>query len=252
MIHYLLCATPRSGSTLVAELLAQTGVAGIPNEHLLGWLPHRDRREAAFWLELLQRTVDAGATSNGVTCCKVMPETFEAAMSLLRAVPGGAGLDAWQVAERAFLHPRVVRVQRRDRLRQAISLAIAEATGVWHMARREGAVDPFLQGALTPRRDDHAADLPFDYDRIRAHQAGIDAGERYWDELFARHGVTAHVITYEEFIRDRRSQLAAILDFLGIAWTADQLKVDVHLDRLSNATNERFLALFRQEEARRR
>jgi LPS sulfotransferase NodH len=66
VLHDLLCATPRSGSTLVAELLAQTGIAGIPNEHLLDWLPQRDRREPAFWLELLQRTVDAGATGNGV------------------------------------------------------------------------------------------------------------------------------------------------------------------------------------------
>ncbi len=33
MLSYLVCATPRSGSTLLCKLLGQTGVAGHPEEY---------------------------------------------------------------------------------------------------------------------------------------------------------------------------------------------------------------------------
>ena len=251
MAHLLICATQRSGSTLVAELLAQTGVAGRPDEHLLLWLRERHRKEPAFWLETLQRTVDSGSTPNGVFSCKVMASYFAEAMDLLRVIPGGEGLDCWEIATRAFVGPKVVRVRRRERLRQAISTYLAESTGVWHMARRAGASDPFLRGALAPRNDAHAAELPFDYERIKSHLFGIDAGERWWDELLAKHGVRPFEIVYEEFVEARREQIEAILQFLGVAYEPAALQLDEHLDRLSNATNERFLALYREEASRR-
>jgi len=249
--HLLLCATPRSGSTLVVELLAQTGVAGNPDEHLLLWLADKGPAEPSYWLETLQRTVDRGLTPNGVFSCKVMANYFEEAMDRLRVIPGADGLDAWQIAMRAFVEPKIVRIRRRDRLRQAISTYLAETTGVYHMARREGDHDPFLRGALSPRRPDHARDVAFDYDRIRAHLAGIDAGERYWDATFAKHHVQPFEIVYEEFLADRRGQIAALLRFAAVAHDPAALALDEKLERLSNATNERFVALFREEAARR-
>ncbi len=251
MPHLLICATQRSGSTLVAELLAQTGVAGFPDEFLLLWLRDRQRTEAAFWLETIQRTVDAGMTKNGVFSCKVMANYFVEAMDLLRAIPGGEGLDAWQIATRAFVGPQVIRVRRRERLRQAISIYIAESTGIYHMARRSGASDPFLRGALAPPRADHGGDVAFDFERIRSHLAGIETGERYWDETFARHHVRPFEVIYEEFVRDRRAQVLAMLDFMRVTYDPARITLDEHLDRLSNATNERFLDLYREEEARR-
>lgn len=251
MAHLLICATQRSGSTLVAELLAQTGLAGNPDEHLLLWQREPEGLPAAHWLETLQRTIDRGIGSNGIFSCKVMASYFPAAMGRLRVIPGGEDLTDWQIAERAFLKPAVVRVRRRDRLRQAISTAIAEATGVWHMARRDGERDPFLRGALSPRRDDHARDVPFDYERIRAHLAGIEAGERYWDETFAAHGVTPIEIVYEEFVQDRRAATLALLAALHIEHDPASLVLDEKLDRLSNATNDRFVALYQSESARR-
>src|SRR3954469_24130707 len=95
---YLVCATPRSGSTLLCETLRATGIAGNPHEHfevfrhssqprqpreyfdgvsdpeVLGLLspldpPRSDPEPAAAWWG---RIAQAGATPNGVWGGKLM------------------------------------------------------------------------------------------------------------------------------------------------------------------------------------
>src|SRR3954471_2058841 len=96
---YLVCATPRSGSTLLCELLAATGVAGRPQEYfedlcatgmprqpreyfdgldapeVLGLLapslPGTPRPQGAFAGRLAE-VLDAGTTPNGVFAAKLM------------------------------------------------------------------------------------------------------------------------------------------------------------------------------------
>src|SRR5690349_13000702 len=104
MWSYIVCATPRSGSTLLCELLKDTGVAGRPEEYfearaLTGVPPHpgdylqnlprtgagiRDDARPprapehssllglASYSEHLSRTFRLGSTDNGVFATKLM------------------------------------------------------------------------------------------------------------------------------------------------------------------------------------
>src|SRR3954471_16518163 len=107
---YLVCATPRSGSTLLCELLAATGVAGRPEEPFERLLraglprqprdyfdrladpaggrlaplepgaPERPEASRALWREALAR----GTTSNGVFAAKLMWGYFPDFLARLR------------------------------------------------------------------------------------------------------------------------------------------------------------------------
>src|SRR3954454_9041356 len=119
---YLVCATPRSGSTLVCHALNETGVAGRPEEYFEA-LQHsgRPRRPEEYFLGVEDETIrshlgergigseppprsplwsraaydrylewafQAGTTDNGVFGAKLMWGYFGDFVSLLRNIPG--------------------------------------------------------------------------------------------------------------------------------------------------------------------
>ena len=145
MSGLIVCATQRSGSTLLCELLKATGVAGIPNEYFqrfkdtgLADQPRqylagleddfalstaaaaasRECRRRRFDFEAVRR---AGTTPNGVFAAKIMwSHTAD-----LWARLGGRTL------EDVFGPLRYVQVVRRDKVAQAVSLWTAIQTQAW-------------------------------------------------------------------------------------------------------------------------
>jgi LPS sulfotransferase NodH len=124
---YIICSTPRSGSTLLGFLLRECGMMGVPHEYLHPnvHLPALARRcqpvapdgsvdfDAYFgWLRRRR------STANGVFGLKTH---WRHVAPLLHISP----VARW--IEGALL----IRMRRRDVIRQAISYYVAEETGVW-------------------------------------------------------------------------------------------------------------------------
>jgi LPS sulfotransferase NodH len=213
---YLVCATPRSGSTLLCELLKGTGVAGCPEEYFetlraTGY-PRQPRQyfegapdvqaqlppvdpgvpERAFdWDGVLR----AGTTPNGVFGAKVMWGHLEDLWPRL----GGRALDD------VLPGLRYVRVSRGDRVAQAVSLWIAIQTQRW---RDEG-------------QDEEPHDPVYSSAAIRHLVAQLDAHERAWDEWLA--GRDAISVPYERLAAAPEETVAAVLDELGIAGARPQV-----------------------------
>src|SRR5690348_4843448 len=134
---YLVCATQRSGSTLLCKALSATGVAGRPEEYFealeatglpaqprdylpelgdeLGLPPLRHGDPLPPFAERLAAAERAGTTPNGVFGAKVM---WSYGAPVLAAL--GDSDAHW------------VLVRRRDKLRQAISLWRAIQTRQWN------------------------------------------------------------------------------------------------------------------------
>ncbi|MBV9326405.1 MAG: sulfotransferase domain-containing protein [Chloroflexi bacterium] len=83
---YLICGTPRTGSTLLCDLLRSTGVAGRPDSYFrlqdqLAWAErwHLPRGEdGAFdYADYLQAAQAAGRSANGVFALRVMWGTLD-------------------------------------------------------------------------------------------------------------------------------------------------------------------------------
>lgn len=182
---YLLCGTPRSGSTLLCGLLESTGVLGRPRS----WF--REPDEAAIARELgvpvssgqpadvrqYARAVDEAArTPNGVLAARIMWGSLE---HLLACLDPAGGADDFEVLQEAFGPLVVVHLRRVDIIDQAVSWCRAEQTGYWQhgdTVRAEPTLDlDQLLGLVTTIRDHEAA----------------------WPNWFRRNGIPPVEATYE-------------------------------------------------------
>lgn len=204
-LSYLLCGTPRTGSTLLCDLLASTGVAGRPESYFRE--PDEPAWAQRFGLALagdgifehrsyLHAVRRAGSTPDGVFAARVMWGSMPRILEKL-----GTGLGArsdLDLLTDAFGGLRLVHVTRADVVGQAVSWARAEQTGYWQEGDRT---------SVHPRIDvDHADRL---VRTITEHNAA-------WSRWFQRQGVEPYVVTYEDLVADPGHTVQVLLDSLGV------------------------------------
>jgi LPS sulfotransferase NodH len=130
---YVICATPRTGSYLLCDALARTGVAGRPTEHLSGTYQrfYEKRWHTGSYAEYLDRALAEGTTPNGVFGTKLHRHQLD---HVVRQVTGekvsppqvGAEVVRQLLGEAAWVFLR-----RRDTVAQAISYTRSMQTDVW-------------------------------------------------------------------------------------------------------------------------
>jgi LPS sulfotransferase NodH len=213
---YIICGTPRSGSTLICEMLAASGVAGRPNSYFrpqdIAWwaeqwgvslvdgieTPDFDRA----YLEAVRREGSAGT---GVLGLRIMYSSLvEAEGRLNRA--SGVDRSAAEALDEAFGPVLYIHLSRQDKLGQAVSLARAEQTGLWHL-RADGSV---LEG------EDVQPEPRYDGARIAAILEELERDDAAWGEYFARHALKPMRLTYEGVTANPQKALGGILGRLGL------------------------------------
>lgn len=113
---YLICATPRTGSSLLCGLLDSTEVAGHPES----WFRRQGEQEfAARWgiadpsdgtlgyVDYFRAAVAAGSTANGVFAARIMWGTMDEVIRIARGVLGFLGLDLPAGREITIRHQRL-------------------------------------------------------------------------------------------------------------------------------------------------
>jgi LPS sulfotransferase NodH len=202
---YLLCGTPRTGSTLLCSLLASTGVAGRPESYFRE--PDEPTWAAQFGVPVARDgsfhyrafavgALQAGSTPNGVFAARIMWGTMHPVVDGLR--PDGTAETDRDVLADTFGPLRLVHLHRDDVVGQAVSWAHAEQTGYWQhgdVSSREPAIDL-----------DQADEL---VRTIQAHNAA-------WSSWFADQGVRPHIVTYEALVADPERTVRTILDHLDV------------------------------------
>jgi LPS sulfotransferase NodH len=215
---YLLCGTPRTGSTLLCSLLASTGVAGRPESYF------RQGDEAAWasrfgvavagdgsfdYREFVAAAVRAGTSRNGVFAARIMWGTLDVVVERLsRTAPSQRDLD---VLIDAFGPLAVVHLRRLDVVGQAVSWARAEQTGYWQ------------QG------DTASTDARLDLDQIDRLVRTVEDHNAAWARWFAEQGVRPHVVTSEALVARPRRTVEGILEFLDLEPPSDWRPVSPHV-----------------------
>ena len=200
---YLICATPRSGSTLLCDALANTGLAGRPDEyfgpmHVERWdRAWRTRDEA----EYLQHALRAGTGANGVFGCKVMRVYWDHFIGHLRRATGLEQAVPARLVQAAFPGARYIWITRRDKIRQAVSWSKFVQGAAWYWEKEEPQV---------------VDNLEFRPDIIDDFIMQTALGEAAWQDFFASVGAVPHVVVYEDFIRHYQETVRSTLGFLGV------------------------------------
>ena len=215
---YVICTNPRSGSWLLSEGLAATGVAGHPRE----WFNVlEEQRQRARWgdqgqvdprpLSYLSYLVAQGRTPNGVFGLKLHYYQLADLSAQLSQVSGYRGLPVQEAISAAFPGVRYIWLTRRDKARQAISYHRACQTDVWWQIEPGAQVEP-------DRAPREARPEPrFDPVAIAGLERLAVANDAKWQSFFAQCGADPLVITYEDLAADYAGTIGAILGWLGVA-----------------------------------
>jgi trehalose 2-sulfotransferase len=226
-VSYAIFGTPRSGSEFLCQILSSTGLAGFPREHLQiesQLLTQFCGFDCQRYLRVL---MSRAVTDNGVFGTKILSHFF---MEHLSADPA---------LERFLSRFACIHIVRSDRIGQAISAMLAAKTNVWHIESDEESSNyADLLARLTITDDDLR--------QVAEIAIGLEDHERYLARFFARHGINALTIRYEDLVDDPVAELKRIFSFLKIDLDVRVQSRPVLIRRtrssLSEAIRERYLA----------
>lgn len=220
----LICTTARSGSNLLCDYLNHTRKVGTISEFFNpdivrggGFgkaLSATDKVSLSAYIRHLKSTQ---AAPNGDWGAKLLYEDME---SLL---PLAAMRELFQGAKIVFL-------RRRNKLSQAVSYYLAQATGKW---------------IATDRGHTPIEDVPFNFKKIDDCLRMLARQEAYWTSFFSYCELTALEVIHEDTIKDPETSLRRILSFADIQM--DEIPVKTGLAEQKSTINAVFLRAYLAE-----
>lgn len=243
---YVICTSPRSGSTLLCKLLAKTGCAGHPSSlfhrpQLSAWLAAFRLTNMVFTNErealqaIFRAALSEGTAGTGVFGLRLQRLSFAFFMEKLDVLHPGLANDKARF-ESAFGNTLFIHLTRSNKLEQAISLVKARQTGLWHL-RADGTE---LERLSDPR------DPVYDAADIARNLSELTAFDKQWLEWFESERISALRVTYSELSANPTAVLSKILAKLG---QDPKLATNVSLPvaKLADATNRKWATRFMEE-----
>jgi LPS sulfotransferase NodH len=207
---YLICATPRTGSYFLCDLLTETGVAGRPTEYLL---PGYRRQRSEEWgtrdyVEYHEHILAADTTPNGVFGTKVHGAQMLLFLRLASGKPWLHYEDRHAVVEQWFPDPTYVWLRRRDRVAQSVSWVRARQSHIWW----DSDVDP-----APPIGTPDPGSVRFDFEAIDRSIDSLSRWDAEWRTFFDAAGIEPVTVWYEDLIGDSRGCVDRVLGAVGVS-----------------------------------
>jgi trehalose 2-sulfotransferase len=214
---YIICTTPRSGSTLLCRLLASTGRTGNPDsfyhraEFMRDWAAEWGLPDAGtiskndFDRAYLAAAVKAGKAGTTIFGLRVQQEYLRLLSETLDRIYPGLPSDTHRF-ERAFGEILYLHLTRADKVAQAVSLVKAEQSGLWHL----NADGTELERLAAPQGS------AYDFKSIHREVIALARADDAWVEWFDSHQITPLHISYEGFADHPARTLIDICKTLAI------------------------------------
>lgn len=272
---YLVCATQRSGSTLLCETLEATGVAGRPREYfeelketgvprrpreyfwglrspeVIRLLPaesqiNRDAERRPTWSREdyaahLGAALRDGTTANGVFAAKMMWSYFPDFLELMRGIPRFGGMGDGSLLGTAFPNLDYVFVSRSDKVRQAVSMWRALQTWVWRKSSGASGEEP------PPERD-----VVYSFDAIDHLLDQLRRHEDAWRGFFFRIGRQPLQLFYEEIATDPDAAAARVLGELRLPGEPVPAPAQRAMSRQADEISDSWVQNYLEDVSRRR
>ncbi|MDG2049337.1 MAG: Stf0 family sulfotransferase [Myxococcota bacterium] len=184
----IIASTPRCGSHMLGHALYETGCFGFPLEYvnpanLDRWKQRLRTSDLSDTLSALRARRTSG---NGVFAIKVHYSHL-------------AQFDGFERLLSHFRNPSFVLLTRKKALDQAVSLSIANQTGVWISGQKGSGVEPEYQ-----------------FDAIDRGLRSTLAQNAAWRYLLIAHGCRFFEMNFDEVRRSLEPSIAKIADFMDI------------------------------------
>lgn len=246
---YVICTSPRSGSTLLCSLLKATDIAGNPaswfhEPSLAEWLedfgimPQDGASESEILRAIFSAAIEKGSRATGMFGLRLQRHSFDffdRQLSLLHPQPLGFA----ERFERVFGTTLFIYLTRPDKVEQAVSYLKAEQTGLWHVAADGSELE-----RIAPHRDP-----TYDAQKIGETVELLRGYDREWQDFFTREAIEPLRISYDELSADPAATLRKLLDRLGLdAEAASAIKPGTK--KIADETSHDWVARFRAEQVR--
>jgi LPS sulfotransferase NodH len=247
---FLICASARTGTNLLATALRRTGVAGRPLEYFSVQLANKPFMRETLGLAAAQETppdfaarlpmiLRAGRSSNGIFGATVHWVQLKNVLASIGLV-GGARVPAADPRALAALRAnfpglRFIQLTRENKVAQAISHYRAIQSGRWSESVHEPA-------SAAP------ADLEFDYEAILRLTRAAETDAACWQAFLAEAEATTLRLTYEGVSADFGGTVRQVLDFLEIPTAGVEIPPP-NYRRQADATSLAWEARFRRQTA---
>ncbi len=241
---YVICTSPRSGSTLLCKLLAATGQAGKPKSYfhepdLDAWQTYLDLEKTRFATDkdrltaLFAAAREKGSSGTGIFGLRLQRHSFDFLFQQLETLhPGEMSLAA--KFEAVFGKTLFIHLTRADKVAQAVSFVKASQTGLWHKAP-----DGTELERLAP-----PGEPVYDAEQIRVQVDRMTQFDDAWAGWFAAERIDPLRITYSELTRCPQKTTGDILEKLGRD-AAQARSLEVPVARLSDGLNAAWIERFR-------
>ena len=188
-LSYVICSTPRCGSTYLAREMWLTGCLGAPHEYFnyqSVMLQMSARLGARNLEDYSDRMVRARTGPNGVFGFKLQYDHFAFFHNI-------SGLF------QRFLPMKFILMRRAGLVEQAVSHVIAMQTRCWTSSH------------------DAVSEAVYSRDAVDRSIKFITQMHRHWNDYFERAGITPYRLDYEDFCRRPGELVGEIADHFGVA-----------------------------------
>ena len=215
---YLIASTPRSGSHYLAHLLAATGQAGGPLEyfhsgHMERWSSLLASQNSS---DLFKKLFSRRTSSNGWFGVKAHWTQFS---------PIYQNKDLMGL----FRFEKYIYIERKDKLAQAISLAIARQTNAWISHH-------------------HSTNSPaYNFDQIQDAIRYLSKEEYLWKNFFEKNDINYLKIFYEDLLLNPMNKVSDILKLLKIKSNLYDLKHPFMPKIQGDSINSEWIKRYREE-----
>ena len=245
MDSYIICTTPRTGSTLLCDLLASTNIAGKPDSFFMSDIDPTGAQQLGFPLgpELsaadygaayLKAAITAGKGETGIFGLRLMRKDLGGLSALIDAVIPRLRSDKDRL-QAAFGKILYIHLTRQDKLAQAVSMIKAEQTGLWHVAPDGSELE-----RLAPPKEP-----VYDFDKIARKTAELEQYDTAWRTWFAEQGLEPLHIDYESLSADPVEAVSGICKGLGLPEPSSGI-LKAGVAKLADATSQEWMRKYRR------
>ncbi|WP_299770386.1 Stf0 family sulfotransferase [uncultured Tateyamaria sp.] len=235
---YILCTSPRSGSTLLCALLRDSGVAGHPKSYfhqpdLAKWRAGLDLAPDTPRPDIFAEAVAQGRGDTDIFGLRLQRHSAPFFFDQVRDAHPDATTDKAAV-ETQFGSTRYIHLHRKDKVAQAVSLVRASQSGLWH----RNADGSELERTAPPQP------LHYDQTAIAQEVETVKGYDTAWEDWFTEQAITPLRLDYDTLSANPAATLTQTLNHLDLPQGAP---VQPAVSKLSDDISVDWITRFKSE-----